>query len=217
MRWTTALFDLDGTLTDPEIGICRSVMYALEKAGLPVRPLESYHRYIGPPLLHSFQTFEGVTPEEAKMLLGYYRERFSTVGLLENEVYPGIPELLRDLKERGVKIAVATGKPTVFSRQILEHFGLIRYIDFVSGISLTNEPLDKHQTILKALCELGVTDKASCVMTGDRSQDAVGAKKSGVDFIGILYGYGDRPELEGAGARRFAGSVNELRSILFDE
>ena len=100
MRWTTALFDLDGTLTDPEKGICRSVMYALEKAGMPVGALESYHRYIGPPLLHSFQTYEGVTPEEAQTLLGYYRERFSVVGLYENEVYPGIPELLRDLHER---------------------------------------------------------------------------------------------------------------------
>ncbi len=216
MRWTTVLFDLDGTLTDPEIGICRSVMYALEKAGMPVGPLESYHRYIGPPLLRSFEVFDGATPEEAQTLLGYYRERFSTIGLFENEVYPGIPELLRELKARDARVAVATGKPTVYSRQILEHFGLLPYIDFISGISLTSEPLDKCQTILKALYELGVTKKNDCVMVGDRSHDAIGAKMGGVDFIGVLYGYGDRAELESEGAGSFAASVDELRSILLD-
>ena len=124
MKYSTVLFDLDGTLTDPVQGICGSVRYALEKAGRPVGPIESYHKYIGPPLLRSFEVYANATPEEAQELLGYYRERFSTVGLFENEVYPGIPELLRDLKASGVRIAVATGKPTVFSEQILEHFGL---------------------------------------------------------------------------------------------
>ena len=214
MRWHTVLFDLDGTLTDPEEGICGSVMYALQKAGKPVGPLESYHRYIGPPLLRSFEVFDSATPEEAQTLLGYYRERFSTVGLFENKVYPGIPELLRELKAAGARVAVATGKPTVYSRQILEHFGLTPYIDFISGISLTSEPLDKCQTILKALFELGAKDKSDCVMVGDRSHDAVGAKMGGVDFIGVLYGYGSRDELEAEGTSVVAASVAELQRIL---
>ena len=137
MKYSTVLFDLDGTLTDPVQGICGSVRYALQKAGRPVGPIESYHKYIGPPLLRSFEVYANATPEEAQELLGYYRERFSTVGLFENEVYPGIPELLRDLKASGVRIAVATGKPTVFSEQILEHFGLRQYIDVVSGTRCT--------------------------------------------------------------------------------
>ena len=95
MKYSTVLFDLDGTLTDPVQGICGSVRYALQKAGRPVGPIESYHKYIGPPLLRSFEVYANATPEEAQELLGYYRERFSTVGLFENVVYPGIPELLR--------------------------------------------------------------------------------------------------------------------------
>jgi phosphoglycolate phosphatase len=164
MKYSTVLFDLDGTLTDPVQGICGSVRYALEKAGRPVGPIESYHKYIGPPLLRSFEVYANATPEEAQELLGYYRERFSTVGLFENEVYPGIPELLRDLKASGVRIAVATGKPTVFSEQILEHFGLRQYIDVVSGIPLDREPPDKCEVILHALYEMGISDRSACVM-----------------------------------------------------
>ena len=214
MRWHTVLFDLDGTLTDPEEGICGSVRYAMEKAGRDVGPLESYHKYIGPPLLRAFEVYANATPEEAQTLLRYYRERFSSVGLFENRVYAGIPELLRDLKAAGARIAVATGKPTVYSRQILEHFGLLPSIDCVSGISLTNEPPDKCQTILHALYEMGVSDKSDCVMVGDRSHDAIGAKMGGIDFIGVLYGYGDRNELECEGAMIFAENVEALRAAL---
>ena len=173
MKYSTVLFDLDGTLTDPVQGICGSVRYALEKAGRSVGPIESYHKYIGPPLLRSFEVYANATPEEAQELLGYYRERFSTVGLFENEVYPGIPELLRDLKASGVRLAVATGKPTVFSEQILEHFELRQYFDIVSGIPLNREPPDKCEVILHALYEMGISDRSGCVMVGDRSHDAI--------------------------------------------
>ena len=109
MKYSTVLFDLDGTLTDPVQGICGSVRYALEKAGRPVGPIESYHKYIGPPLLRSFEVYANATPEEAQELLGYYRERFSTVGLFENEVYPGIPELLRDLRRPASALPLQPG------------------------------------------------------------------------------------------------------------
>ena len=216
MRYDIVLFDLDGTLTDPEIGICRSIQYALEKGGKSVGPMESYHPWIGPPLLWSFQTYAGVSREEAMTLMGYYRERFSTIGLFENKVYPGIPELLAELKERGIKIAVATGKPTVFSQQILEHFELAKYVDYVSGISLDHEPTDKCENILRALSALGTADKASAVMVGDRNQDADGAKMAGIDFLGVLYGYGDQLELANAGAKRIARDVPELRHMLME-
>ncbi len=214
MRYSVVLFDLDGTLTDPAEGICRSIQYALEKGGKPVGPMESYYPWIGPPLLWSFRHYTGVDQEEARTLMGYYRERFSTTGLFENTVYPGIPELLRTLKENGAKLAVATGKPTVFSQRILSHFGLDPWIDFVSGISLDKEPLDKRETILRALSALQVTDKSQVVMVGDRNQDAVGARLASVDFIGVLYGYGDRPELEAEGAKVFADSVAGLQKLL---
>lgn len=215
MKYSTVLFDLDGTLTDPVQGIRGSVRYALEKAGRPVGPIQSYHKYIGPPLLRSFEVYANATPEEAQELLGYYRERFSTVGLFENEVYPGIPELLRDLKASGVRIAVATGKPTVFSEQILERFGLRQYFDVVSGIPLDREPPDKCEVILHALYEMGILDRSGCVMVGDRSHDAIGAKMARIDFIGVLYGYGSREELEAEGTDAIADSVAALRSLLF--
>ena len=185
MKYSTVLFDLDGTLTDPVQGICGSVRYALEKAGRPVGPIESYHKYIGPPLLRSFEVYANATPEEAQELLGYYR------------------------------IAVATGKPTVFSEQILEHFGLRQYIDVVSGIPLDREPPDKCEVILHALYEMGISDRSGCVMVGDRSHDAIGAKMARIDFIGVLYGYGSREELEAEGTDAIADSVAALRSLLF--
>lgn len=217
MRYSTILFDLDGTLTDPVLGICRSIQYALGKAGRPVGPLEHYHKWIGPPLLRSFEVYANATPEEAQEMLRFYRERFSSVGLFENEVYPGIPALLSALKDRGARLAVATGKPTIYSRQILEHFDLMQYMDVVSGISLDKEPLDKCQVILHALYTLGETDKSRCVMVGDRAHDAIGAKMGGVDFIGVLYGYGSRDELEAEGADVIASDVTELRRILLSD
>ena len=217
MRWNTVLFDLDGTLTDPAQGICGSIQYAMEKTGRPVGPLESYHKYIGPPLFRSFEVFADATPEEAVELVRFYRERYSQIGLFENTVYPGIPELLRDLKAAGAHIAVASGKPEVYSRQILEHFGLMEYVDCLSGISLASEPPDKCQIILHALYELGIRDKSRCVMVGDRSHDAIGAKMGGIDFIGVLYGYGSRDELECEGTEHIAETVSALRLLLLDE
>ena len=192
MKYSTVLFDLDGTLTDPVQGICGSVRYALEKAGRSVGPIESYHKYIGPPLLRSFEAHN----------------------CIKTRPYPGIPELLRDLKASGVRLAVATGKPTVFSEQILEHFELRQYFDIVSGIPLNREPPDKCEVILHALYEMGISDRSGCVMVGDRSHDAIGAKMAQIDFIGVLYGYGSREELEAEGADTIAASVDSLRALL---
>ena len=129
-------------------------------------------------------------------------------------MYPGIPELLRDLKASGVRLAVATGKPTVFSEQILEHFELRQYFDIVSGIPLNREPPDKCEVILHALYEMGISDRSGCVMVGDRSHDAIGAKMARIDFIGVLYGYGSREELEAEGTDAIADSVVALRTLL---
>ena len=126
MSFSTIFFDLDGTLTDPEQGICQSIIYALEKGGYPHGNVPDYHQWIGPPLIDSFIGLLGVDSTEANRLLEYYRERFSTVGLFENTVYPGIPEMLASLKKSGKTLAVCTGKPTVYSEQILRHFSLAK-------------------------------------------------------------------------------------------
>ena len=140
------------------------------------------------------------------------RQQYLVLGMPSTE---GIPELLRDLKASGVRIAVATGKPTVFSEQILEHFGLRQYIDVVSGIPLDREPPDKCEVILHALYEMGISGRSGCVMVGDRSHDAIGAKMARIGFIGVLYGYGSREELEAEGTDAIADSVAALRSLLF--
>ena len=214
MRYSTVLFDLDGTLTNPALGICSCIRYALEKTGRAVHPNEYYYKYIGPPLLRSFEVYDNATPEEARELLAFYRERFSDIGLFENELIPGIPELLRDLKAQGVQIAVATGKPTVYSERILEHFGLSQYIDYLSGISLGGEGTEKCELIAQALYKLGVKDKSRAVMIGDRHYDVTGAIEAGVDCIGVSYGYGSREELENAGAKYIAETVQELLEYL---
>lgn len=214
MRYPFVFFDLDGTLTDPAQGICGSVRYALEKGGYPTAPMEAYYPWIGPPLQLSFQKHLDCDEAEAKRLVALYRERFSTVGLFENTVYPGIPPLLRRLKERGCRMAVATGKPTVFSRRILEHFDLLQYFDEVSGISLTEAPLTKQGVIERAMEQLSVTRREDCAMVGDRDQDVIGALACGIEPIGVLYGYGSREELACAGAGHVAETVEELEAFL---
>ena len=214
MKYSTVLFDLDGTLTDPVQGICGSVRYALQKAGRPVGPIESYHKYIGPPLLRSFEVYANATPEEAQELLGYYRERFSTVGLFENEVYPGMPELLDRLCQAGKTMMVATSKPEVFARKILDHFQLAAYFSFVGGATLDGVRSTKEEVIDYVLKTNEVVSLSEVIMVGDRKFDILGAKHAGVSSVGCVYGYGSREELETAGADYVVDSIGELQNLL---
>ena len=194
------LFDLDGTLTDPGIGITNSVMYALKKFGIEVEERASLYKFIGPPLMDSFQNFYGFTKEESELALKYYREYFRPKGLYENHVYDGVEDLLRELKASGKKIIVATSKPEEFAVEILKHFNLYQYFDFVGGASMDEKRVKKSDVIAYALEKGDVTDLDAVVMIGDREHDVYGAKQIGVDSIGVLYGYGDYEELEQAGA-----------------
>jgi len=214
MRWDYLFFDLDGTLTDPAEGICGCIRYALEKDGRPVGPLESYFPWIGPPLEYSFSEFAGAAGEDVPRLVSYYRERFSTVGLFENKVYPGIPEMLAALKAAGAHMAIATGKPTVFTERILEHFGLRQYFDCVFGITLGIAPESKAEVIRRGMEHMGVSDLSRCVMIGDRKHDVQGAKERGIECIGVLYGYGGCEELESAGAEHIVETVSALQRLL---
>ena len=214
MKHDIILFDLDGTLTEPALGICTCVQYALEKYGITPGPLPDYYSWIGPPLAWSFEKKAGIPADEAMKVVGYYRERFSKIGLFENEVYPGIPEMLQKLKEQGVRMAVATGKPTVFSERILEKFGLLPFFECVSGSSLSDHSPTKHNIMLYALEKMGVTDYSRCIMVGDRVHDAEGAASVGTDFVGVLYGFGSREELENAGAKNIVNTVDDLTKFL---
>lgn len=204
------LFDLDGTLTDPGEGITNSVVYALKKWGVEVKDKRELYSFIGPPLSASFKKYFGFSEDDALKSVEYYREYFRERGIFENEVYGGVPNLLATLKEAGKTLILATSKPEGFAKQILDHFDLAKYFDFVAGATMDESRNKKADVIRYALRMSGVTDLSRAVMIGDREQDVDGAKQNGMDSIGVLYGYGDRRELEGAGATRIAETVEDI-------
>jgi phosphoglycolate phosphatase len=216
VSFRTILFDLDGTLTDPGIGITNSVMYALSKYGISVPDRSALYPFIGPPLWASFEKFYGFSEAEAKRAVEYYREHYSITGLFENAVYDGIDALLAVLEDSGKTLVVATSKPEVFAEQILEHFDLAKYFAFIGGSELDGTRVNKDQVIRYALEMSGVTDLSTAVMVGDREHDILGAKKVGITSAGVLFGYGSRSELENAGADFIAETVDDLQRLLLN-
>ncbi len=215
MKYDVVLFDLDGTLTDPGLGITNSVMYALREFGIPVGARESYYRYIGPPLIESFERYEGVSHEDALELVRLYRVYFADTGIFENEVYDGIPALLADLKRCGVTLSLATSKPDIFSLRILEHFNLRQYFDYAACSTMDETRTNKAEVVAYALELMGKKASAlKALMVGDRKHDIIGAKANGVEAAGVTYGYGSREELLSAGADWIVPSVEDLRELL---
>ncbi len=215
MAYHSILFDLDGTLTDPALGITNSIQYALGQMALPVPPREELYDFIGPPLKAMFIQRFGLTDAQGEEALRCYREYFSVNGLFENRVYPGIPELLQKLRDAGKMLIIATSKPEVFTHRILEHFDLARYFHFVAGSLLDGTRVHKPDVIAHALEQCGLAHKkAETVMIGDRKFDIEGAKLNGLAAIGVTYGYGSEAELKTAGAMATAASPQALESLL---
>ena len=210
--FTHIFFDLDGTLTDPAQGITNSFIHALKYFGREIPSYEELCKLIGPPLPYSFETILGFPKEKVMEAVAKYREYFATKGLYENSVYPGIPELLQTLKEKGKHLVVATSKPEEYSIKIIEHFGLSKYFDFVCGSLMDESRSKKAEVIAYALerCGLSESDKNRVLMVGDRFHDIEGAKQNGLKSCGVLFGYGSRSELEDAGADYIVEDVNEL-------
>ncbi len=212
--YETILFDLDGTLTDPKIGITKSVQYALEKMGIIEEDLDKLTPFIGPPLTVSFKEFYGMNEDEAKQAIEYYRERFSTTGLYENLVYEGMKELLEELQRLGKTIFVATSKPTVFSIKILEHFGLLHLFREVIGSELDGTRTEKSHVIEFVLSKIENCDLNKIIMVGDRKFDVIGAQENKIAVIGVSYGYASSGELVAAKPNYIVDTVAELRSLL---
>lgn len=213
--YDTILFDLDGTLTDPGLGITNSVMHALKKWGIEVNDRSSLYRFIGPPLQDSFMQYYEFSKEDAEKAVIGYREYFREKGLYENEVYPGAEKLLSELKAAGKKIALATSKPEEFAIKILKHFQLDGYFDVIAGATMDSSRSKKADVIAYCLEQLGVKELSGVVMVGDREHDIIGAKTVGVDSIGVLVGYGSREELEQAGATRVVETLEDvLKAVL---
>lgn len=206
------LFDLDGTLTDPMIGITKSVQYALKKYGIIEEDLWNLTKFIGPPLKESFMEFYGFSEEEGQKAVEYYREYYAPVGIYENQVYEGLEKMLAALKEKGLSLCVATSKPERFAKMILDHFHLDSYFDLIGG-ALMDGRTDKAEVISYVLAQLD-TKKEKVVMVGDREHDVLGARKNGLDSIGVLFGYGNEEELKEAGADWIAKDMTELGNLL---
>lgn len=217
MKYKYVVFDLDGTITDSSEGITKCVAYALANEGIKVEDLSDLFCFIGPPLVDSFREFYGMDRETAERATAKYRERFSTVGMFENRVYEGFEEMLGRLKDAGCRLAVATSKPQKFTEQILDHFGLTGYFDYVAGATFDNSHSSKPELIGRALDAMGCEEKnrSSCaIMVGDRKFDIEGANALGIDSIGVQYGFAPENELERSGATYLAESPAELTDII---
>jgi len=207
------LLDLDGTLTDPREGILNCMRHALGLLEEPCPPDVELERFIGPPLQESFATLLGADSRRVAKAVALYRQRFSSVGMLENRLYPGIPDTLRRLTAQGATLFVATSKPTVFAEQIIDHFGLARSIQAVFGSELNGTRSDKTELIAHILAKRSLARDATYVV-GDREHDIRGAKGNGITAIGALWGYGSRKELLDAGAAALCETPGELSEVL---
>ena len=206
------LFDLDGTLTNPKEGITKCVQHALRCFGIE-RECDELISFIGPPLKQQFMEYASLSEEDGVKAVEIYRERFAPIGLFENEIYDGIIPMLEELKSRGKVLALATSKPTVFAEQIVEKYGIKPYLTCLVGSELDGRNTDKAEVVKIAMENLGAT-KEDTIMVGDRKHDVIGARKNGIDCIGVSYGYGRDGELEESGALKIAQTPYELLKIL---
>ena len=210
--WKTVLFDLDGTLTDSQQGIVNAVSYALDHFGVH-KEREELMKFIGPPLMESLPEYCGFSPEQSQAAIVKFREYYHARGWLENAPFPGIPELLRNLKAAGKQLLIATSKPEDMAVRVLEHFALAGYFDCICGAPRDDpDSARKADVIRRALGY--VEDPASVVMVGDRRHDVAGAAETGLPCIGVLHGYGGREELEEAGAAYITEDIPALEALL---
>lgn len=205
------LFDLDGTLTESGEGITKSVQYALEKLGKPVPPLEELRVFVGPPLMEQFMKYADLDEEGARLAVKYYRERYSTVGIFENRPYPGVEEMLAELREKGYSLAVASSKPERFVLQILEHFQLSDYFDEIVGSEMDGRRTSKSEVIEEALARLDLSEhREQVVMVGDKEHDVLGARACKIPCIAVSYGYGIKEELLEAKPLKIVDSAAQI-------
>lgn len=215
MAWNTILFDLDGTLTDPAEGITKAVEAALNHYGITVADRAALHKFIGPPLDESFPEFYGFDAARTAEATEVFRAYFDRQGWRENIPYPGVEDMLRDLRAAGKRLLVATSKPEVFALRIMEHFGLAQYFDHICGAPMDNQEGAKKAAVIRdALRRAGVEDLSTAVMVGDRRHDIDGARQAGLEAVGVLWGYGDLQELEASHPVHIVESFDGLKKVL---
>ena len=205
------LFDLDGTMTESGEGITKCVQYALEKLGKPESDLKKLEVFIGPPLMEQFMKYAGLDEETARRAVEYYRERYSTTGIFENRPYPGVEEMLQELKRKKYLLAVASSKPEYFVKQILDYFHLTEYFDEIVGSELNGSRTNKTEVIEETLRRLGLDKhREQVIMVGDKEHDVLGARAAGLECVAVSYGYGTEEEITAAQPLQTVSSTEEI-------
>lgn len=212
--YKVVLFDLDGTLIDPRLGIINSVTYALNKYNIEVKDSSELLKFIGPPLVVSFETFYNFSKEKAIEATSFYREYYKDKGVNENVLYDGVKELLKKLHENNFIVGLATSKPEIFAKHILLHYDILKYFDIIAGATLDGNISSKEQVIELALSKLSNYSKNQIVMVGDRHFDINGASYHLLDSIGVLYGFGSKEELKEANATYIVDSIERIFEIV---
>ena len=208
------LFDLDGTLTDPTSGLVSSFAYALDKMGVDYGTRESLTRFIGPPLKEEWIRTFGFSEEEGERALSLFREVFAARGWCDNRMFDGIPAMLDTLRAAGKKLALATSKPEIFARKILDLFGILDRFDFVGAATLDGSREKKSDVIEYALAHFPDIPRDAAILVGDRKYDAEGARTAGIDSLGVRYGCGTPEELSAAPFTAYADTVEEVAHLL---
>jgi phosphoglycolate phosphatase len=212
-KYDVIAFDLDGTLSNPERGLIESFVYTFKKEGIPFSSREELKRFIGPPIYEEWQRVLGLTPEQSSHALDVFHEYYSVYGWWDNVIYPGVEEMLGQLRARGKKIVLATSKPEVFARKIMDLFGLSKYFDFIGGAE-TDKIRDKKWEVLEYSLKSINADPEKSIMVGDRFFDAEGARIVGIDSLGVMYGHGTEEEINSSGFNYIAKTVEDIVRIL---
>lgn len=207
-------FDLDGTLTNSAEGITKCVVHALQRQNWPIPDDVVLRRFIGPPLIDSFQRFCGMTQAQAQQAIGDYRARFASIGLFENYAYPGIVDMLADLRHAGKRLFMVTSKPEPYSIRIAERFGFSPYLEHICGATLDGRINSKDAVVRLALERAGHPNPTDIEMIGDRLHDIEGARVYGIDCTYVLYGFGSREEAEAHNAAHIVATVDDLHRHL---
>ncbi|MFJ7942021.1 HAD family hydrolase [Peribacillus sp. NPDC096622] len=213
-KYKVILFDLDGTLSDPKVGITKSVQYALQKMNIVEPDIDKLECFIGPPLQVSFAEYYDLDEKNTQKAIELYRERFKEKGMFENELYSNIALLLKSLKEQQFTLVVATSKPTVFAEQILKYFNIDQYFELIVGSNLDGTRASKTEIILYILNKYKEFTLSDFIMIGDRKHDIIGAYNTGINSIGVTYGYGSFEELSHSNPTHIVKSVSQLKDIL---
>lgn len=211
------LFDFDGTISDSAPGIIDCFRRALTEMGRELPPESELRSFVGPPLAETFENRFGFKGEELTRVVSFFRDIYKIYGVPNNEMYPGVEEMLDSLRAAGKTLAVATSKPEVYAAEICRSYGVADKFDFIAGSVMDLVRNKKSEVIEYVMEKLAITDRSRVLMVGDRMYDVEGAMLCGIDCMGVTYGYGSRRELEEAGAKYLAASTQEVIRLILGQ